>query len=61
LGLYGVFAVAEEAANAQALLDLFEEQLDPPTASVEVGDGARVGVSKLLVRKKSVLPLSGSR
>jgi hypothetical protein len=44
LGLYGVFAVAEEAANAQVLLDPFEEQLDPPTASVEVGDGARGNV-----------------
>ncbi len=41
LGLDGVFGIAEEALDAQVLLDPFEEQLDLPAAFVEPCDGER--------------------
>ncbi len=41
LGLDGVLGVAEEALDAQVLLDPFEEQLDLPAAFVEPCDGER--------------------
>ena len=41
LGFDGVLAGAEEAFDAQVLLDPLEEQLDLPAAFVELGDGQR--------------------
>ena len=41
------------------LLDPFEEQFDLPAAAIELGDG-EAGRAKLLVRKTSVLSVSGS-
>ncbi len=39
LGLDGVLGIAEEALDAQVLLDPFEERLDLPAAFVEPCDG----------------------
>ena len=41
LGLDCVFAVADEALDAQMLLDPFEKQFHLPAALVELGDGQR--------------------
>lgn len=59
-GLHRAWRRPEEVPDAQVLFDPFEEQLDLPPAPVKVGDGAG-GSVKLLVRKTSVLPVSGSR
>lgn len=49
LPAHRVGAVAHEVAQLQGLLDLLEEDLDLPAATIEVGDG-RGDHSKLLVR-----------
>ncbi len=58
LGAHGVWAGAVKGFDAQMLLDPFEEQFDLPAAPIEM---VKAGTVKLLVRKISVLPVSGSR
>ena len=38
---YGVLRCAVESLDAQVLLDPLEEELDLPTAAIELGDGGR--------------------
>jgi hypothetical protein len=41
----GVLGGAEEAGDLQGLLDPAEEQLDGPTAAIEIGDFLSAGIS----------------